>query len=80
VPFLIVHCVAPRAVLQARIAQRAVQGDDPSEATLDVLDLQLTNYSAPRADDASVLEIDTSAPLDPREIARAITDRVERGG
>ncbi len=78
VPCVIVHCIAPRAVLESRIAQRNATRDDPSEATLDVLDMQLTNYAPPRADDAMVLEIDTSQPFDLDATARSIRNRIER--
>lgn len=36
-PFAILHCQAPEAILRQRIAQRQAQGQDPSEATADVL-------------------------------------------
>lgn len=36
-PFAILHCQAPEAVLRQRIALRQNQGQDPSEATADVL-------------------------------------------
>ncbi len=39
--FLIVHCEADRATLEQRIVDRAAQGQDPSEATLAVLDRQI---------------------------------------
>ena len=80
VPCVIVHCVAPRAVLESRIAARSAAGGDPSEATVEVLDMQLKSYSPPRADAAMVLEIDTSRPLDPDAIARSIATRIERAG
>jgi aminoglycoside phosphotransferase family enzyme/predicted kinase len=38
--FALVQCVAPAALLQARIQARAQAGDDPSDATLAVLALQ----------------------------------------
>ncbi len=80
VPCIIVHCVAPRAVLELRIAQRNAAGNDPSEATLDVLDRQQANYTPPRAADARVIEIDTSAPIDLAATARTIANRIERAG
>lgn len=40
VGFALVRCVAPEAVLQARITARAQAGADPSDATLEVLALQ----------------------------------------
>lgn len=41
VPCSIVHCHAPEAVLQARLAQRQAHGRDPSEATAQVLAAQV---------------------------------------
>ena len=40
VPFALVRCVAPDAVMRARIVARTQAGADPSDATPDVLDLQ----------------------------------------
>ena len=46
VPYLILDCQAPEAVLRERIGQRLEQGADPSEADLAVLELQLQNQQA----------------------------------
>jgi aminoglycoside phosphotransferase family enzyme/predicted kinase len=40
-PFLIVHCDASRKILESRIIARAQKGNDPSEATLAVLEKQI---------------------------------------
>jgi uncharacterized protein len=40
VPFVLVHCIAPEAVLKARIETRIQAGTDPSDATATVLALQ----------------------------------------
>jgi predicted kinase len=40
VAFALVHCVAPDAVLRARVVARAQADTDPSDATPDVLALQ----------------------------------------
>jgi predicted kinase len=40
-PFRLVHCEAPVEVMRARLARRALAGDDPSEATQAVLVRQL---------------------------------------
>ena len=45
---VIVHCVASRAVLVERIEQRNAQRRDPSEATVEVLDAQLSSYEVPQ--------------------------------
>lgn len=42
VPFVILDCSAPAAVLRERVARRLQQGRDASEATLDVLEQQLS--------------------------------------
>lgn len=57
VPFTILHCQAPDAVLRARIAQRQAQGGDASEATLDVLSAQQAR----------------AQPLSSQELTRALT-------
>ncbi len=41
IPFRLVHCEAPAEVMRARLAQRALAGDDPSEATEAVMARQL---------------------------------------
>jgi aminoglycoside phosphotransferase family enzyme/predicted kinase len=66
---LILLCVAPRPVLEARIRQRLVSGRDPSEADVAVLDRQLARQELPGPEEP-VLEIDTTAALDPDGILR----------
>jgi aminoglycoside phosphotransferase family enzyme/predicted kinase len=46
IPFLVLDCQAPEAVLRERISQRLRQGADPSEADPAVLELQLQNREA----------------------------------
>lgn len=41
IPFVILNCQAPEAVLRARVAERERHGQDPSEANLAVLEHQL---------------------------------------
>ncbi|WP_109514860.1 bifunctional aminoglycoside phosphotransferase/ATP-binding protein [Pseudomonas ovata] len=43
VPFLILDCQAPQAVIEGWLQQRQAENNDPSEATLDVLNAQLAN-------------------------------------
>ena len=76
--FAIVHCTAPRAVLVERITRRNETNVDPSEADEAVLDVQLGHYEAPAANDAAVLTIDTSQPLDVEAIAQRVRSRIER--
>jgi predicted kinase len=62
-PAVVVECTAQLAVLRARIAQRAAQGGDPSDATVAVLEAQLGwREPAGAADAARVLRVDTAAP------------------
>ena len=55
-PFVILHCHAPRRVLERNIMRRAHTGDDASEANLQVLEQQIA----------------TQQPLDGTEIAETI--------
>jgi aminoglycoside phosphotransferase family enzyme/predicted kinase len=69
---VIVYCVAPRDVLVERIERRNLERHDPSEATVEVLDAQLSNYEAPSDSEATVVTLDTSGAID----AGAVADRV----
>ncbi|EPM91575.1 hypothetical protein A249_23584, partial [Pseudomonas syringae pv. actinidiae ICMP 18804] len=40
VPFLILDCEAPQAVIASWLAQRQAQNNDPSDATLQVIEAQ----------------------------------------
>jgi len=46
IPFQILDCQAPEAVLRERIAQRLAAGNDPSEAGLEVLEAQIAGADA----------------------------------
>ena len=66
VPFTIVHCVATEKELEHRIQARGLEGGDPSEATLDVLNAQRKNQEPPDSDEEShVLRLDSEAINDP---------------
>jgi len=74
VPFLLLDCVAPEALLRQRLACRQAAGDDASEAGLAVLAYQLASREAlTPAEAASCLRIDTSGdfPADLPERIRA---------
>jgi aminoglycoside phosphotransferase family enzyme/predicted kinase len=61
-PFLILACEAPLATLQARVRERAARGQDPSEATLEVLTAQLRQREPwSEAERARLIEIDTGS-------------------
>lgn len=73
VPFRILDCEAPAAVLRARVAARAQTGADASEADLAVLERQLAQREAPGpADRAVAMTIDTSVPLAPAQLSRKL--------
>jgi len=69
---IIVHCVASRAVLVERIERRNAQRRDPSEATVQVLDAQLSSYEVPAESEATVVTLDTTSAIDAEHIAKRI--------
>jgi aminoglycoside phosphotransferase family enzyme/predicted kinase len=63
VPFHIVVCTAPPPVLERRVAARAAQGTDASEAGAVVLAVQQARYRPLSADEqARAIVVDTSQP------------------
>jgi aminoglycoside phosphotransferase family enzyme/predicted kinase len=65
VPFAILHCEAPAAVLRERVATRQRQGKDPSEADLNVLARQLEQVKPLHADElACTIPVNTAQALD----------------
>ena len=63
VPFAIVGCHAPEALLRERIAARRLRRDDPSEADLEVLRrLAATAEPLDAAERALAFDVDTAAP------------------
>ena len=71
------HCVASRAVLVERIERRNAERRDPSEATVEVLDAQLTHYETPMESEAMVLTLDTSAAIDATSVANRILGLIQ---
>jgi hypothetical protein len=65
--FRIVECVAPEPVLRERIARRMADDRDPSDATPEVLDLQL-RVREPVGPEEAALVLDTDA--DPATVMR----------
>ena len=51
VPFGILHCQAPPTELKRRLDQRASEGRDISDATVEVLEQQLTHFETPGPDE-----------------------------
>ena len=64
----ILHCQAPIELLESRLESRAAAGNDPSEADVSVLRLQLERYEPPAAEEP-VLAVDTSSELDASRLA-----------
>ncbi len=61
VSFLILHCIAPKQMLQQRIHIREEVGQDPSDATLQVLEAQRSKAQPLRTDEQNVtITVDTS--------------------
>src|SRR5262249_15608928 len=67
-----IHCTAPKAVLVERVERRARSRADPSEATIAVLERQLSRQEPPTNAEPWVIELDTSTPLDVDAIARRL--------
>ena len=72
VRFVILDFRASEAVLSSRIAERLVRGDDPSEASQEVLALQAAKANPLQAEEIPfTLAIDTSGGVDIDEILLA---------
>lgn len=70
----VVWCQAPVELLRERITQREAANRDPSEATVDVLDYQLTRFEEPGAAEP-LISIATDAAIDTaalRELVRQL--------
>ena len=59
---LILHCNAPLEQLEQRIQQRQQQGEDPSEADIDILHKQLAALQ-PLVSDEQAISLDANQPL-----------------
>ena len=68
-PFLIVHCEARQEVLKSRIIARAQEGDDPSEATLGVLEKQIEQQDSLTENEPYIIVSNTDIPTLPTTIA-----------
>jgi len=68
---VVVHCQALLATLEGRVQRREREGNDPSEAGLEVLHRQLSRFD-PIAADEKVFEVDTEAELDVVNLAARI--------
>jgi predicted kinase len=64
VPFVIIQCEAPPEKLARRIKKRQRRGNDPSEASVEVLQRQLKSFEQPSAKESSaVIRVDSRATL-----------------
>lgn len=78
--FAVVEAVAPLATLEQRLARRAAEGRDASEAGLDVLRHQLRTREPLAGDEAaSAVTVDTAAEFDVGAIVQAVR-RCARSG
>jgi hypothetical protein len=82
-PFAILSLAAPQAALRERVARRAQEGQDASEASLAVLDYQL-HVQEPFAFDElpSVVVYDATRPIDDARSAaawRVLLERIDGG-
>ncbi len=74
VPFVILDCTAPEAVLRSRLASRQAAGGDASEADQAVLAYQMRAREVITPDEeACTLRIDTSVPF-PEDLPAALLD------
>lgn len=64
---VIVHCQAPQATLEDRIRHRERDGEDASEAGIEVLHRQLSRFDPVAADEITVA-VDTDAEIDITEL------------
>ncbi len=79
-PYLILDCTAPQAVLHERILARQAEGADPSDADLDVLALQMENREPlNNREEATSIVVD-STDYPPQGLLQRVSDhcRVRR--
>ena len=81
VPFVIVSFAASETTLRARIARRARDGTDASDATVAVLEHQLRTQEALAADERhEIVDYDAEAPLERARSPESWRDVLERIG
>jgi uncharacterized protein len=72
----LIHCEAPVHALRARVAARAVSGNDPSEADESVLDWQLSHFEPPRPEEpVETIRSQTAEPGALENVLRATVGR-----
>ncbi len=67
----VVHCMAPDSILRQRIEQRQQSGDDPSEATVAVMQEQQREFR-PLSPDLHAVTVDTTGPDPVAEVLNAL--------
>lgn len=75
-PCVIVYADAPGSVLRERIWQRQRASDDPSEATVDVLNRQIQRFEPPKGD--NVIRVDAGGQVELDEVTERIRDAIAR--
>ena len=76
VPFVILHCKAPRSVLEARLSRRSAEGRDLSDADIEIMRRQLSAFEPFGPEEAGfVVPVDTEKRWDAREIVAACRTR-----
>jgi aminoglycoside phosphotransferase family enzyme/predicted kinase len=69
VPFGILHCTAPRPVLEARLAQRTAAGKDVSDADIEIMRRQLSVFEPFDQEEAEhLVKVNTEKGWDAKEI------------
>jgi len=77
---VLIHCKAAQDVLERRIRERAEQGSDPSEATVEVLHQQQRRLEAVESSEGlRILDASTTDPGMPARIARQLAALSPRG-
>ena len=77
-PFLILRCVAPNPILEQRVQARNKTGQDPSDATLQVLKAQYDEAMPLRNDEQTLsLTIDTSQKNFMQTLLKNLNERLE---
>ncbi len=76
VPFIVLDCRAPEAVLRARVSARGIKRKDASEADLGVLEHQLrAREPLTRREAACTIAVDTDRPYTPADLVAQILAR-----
>lgn len=79
VPFLILDCQAPQEVIAAWLQQRQAEGNDPSDATLEVIEAQQASRDALDADElAHSRRVDTHQAASLDSLIERVRQRLPR--